>query len=587
MPGSFALGLLNPYGVNDGGVISPSGDQSDTAILYSIDTYTADLCSRTGYQYTVNVVPGAATDTLPTSTDGALAHQLAPAAFGIWSNFGVSATPPTATTRAPHHGAGTGNQGGDFPGVVLIDGLIDRGITPAIYMECVGDAIPANILPASTITVAKDVTVSGGNGTYDSYLKQWAADANTVKCRVAKSLGADNDCAAAGTNGVRNLKNRRKSSFILLRLNQEANLEWAPWMAWTPQDYIDVWRYIHFRLRGIDQGHAAHVRMFYCPYDLFPAKARNYYPGDHFCQFVGFDVYNDEGGADRHLYQDWKTRINPGMEVCRLLPRKGGDGAAPGAAGNTKRKFIIGECGLIGNSWGPPGVPNRKKMVTDGLVALRKRSPKLKGLMYYDIYPMQFDSTSSGSKQAWAEKARNDIFQGRYGAGDTVDSQQASYNGPQPEAGATITSSDDGGMDIAVATYQEGTWTPTLTCATVGDLYVSYSVRIGRYTRIGNRVHIQAFISLAGWLHTTASGIFSISGLPFTGASAGWYGWLAGQAGGWTKAGYTQVMPYIEPNTTTCRWYATGSGQTAMSLDVTDLPSGGLPEFYLNGAYEV
>ena len=63
-----------------------------------------------------------------------------------------------------------------------------------------------------------------------------------------------------------------------------------------------------------------------------------------------------------------------------------------------------------------------------------------------------------------------------------------------------------------VPNYEQGTWTPTALFSTSnGDR--SYSNQVGRYTRIGNLVHIQGFLQFS---ETTANGNFSIGGLPFS-----------------------------------------------------------------------
>lgn len=64
--------------------------------------------------------------------------------------------------------------------------------------------------------------------------------------------------------------------------------------------------------------------------------------------------------------------------------------------------------------------------------------------------------------------------------------------------------------------YEEGTWTPTLTCVTPGDLNVGYSTRTGRYTKIGRMVMLSVEIQASTYTFTTATGALSVSGAPFT-----------------------------------------------------------------------
>lgn len=77
---------------------------------------------------------------------------------------------------------------------------------------------------------------------------------------------------------------------------------------------------------------------------------------------------------------------------------------------------------------------------------------------------------------------------------------------------ATATSVTFGGS--VLNTYTEGTWTPT----DGSGAALSFTVTSAKYTRIGNTVHIQAFLSYP----TTVSGAAAqINGLPFTSNSYG------------------------------------------------------------------
>jgi hypothetical protein len=64
--------------------------------------------------------------------------------------------------------------------------------------------------------------------------------------------------------------------------------------------------------------------------------------------------------------------------------------------------------------------------------------------------------------------------------------------------------------------YEEGTWTPTYQTSGTGFSSITYDTPGGRYTKIGNVVHIQAFISTDGITKGSASGNIQIGGLPFT-----------------------------------------------------------------------
>jgi hypothetical protein len=130
--------------------------------------------------------------------------------------------------------------------------------------------------------------------------------------------------------------------------------------------------------------------------------------------------------------------------------------------------------------------------------------------------------------------------------------------------------------DITLEDYVTGTWTPTLTFATPGDLAVTYSVRDGVYTKIGRLVHIGFNVVTSAFTFTTASGNVSITGLPYTSDSTSnrlFYGHCVWQ--GITKANYTDVAPYIVNGTSALSFAISGSGQAAADVAATDMPTGG------------
>lgn len=125
-------------------------------------------------------------------------------------------------------------------------------------------------------------------------------------------------------------------------------------------------------------------------------------------------------------------------------------------------------------------------------------------------------------------------------------------------------------------TYTEGTWTPTLTFATPGNLAVGYTVQIGFYTRVGNLVTAGFLVTTSSFTHTTASGAVQITGLPFTTANVSnqnVYGPAFWQ--GITKASYTNVMCRIAANSNIIDFGIAGSGQTGTLVAAADMPTGG------------
>jgi len=64
--------------------------------------------------------------------------------------------------------------------------------------------------------------------------------------------------------------------------------------------------------------------------------------------------------------------------------------------------------------------------------------------------------------------------------------------------------------------YEEGTWTPTAIFS-VSNGNLAYASQVGRYTKVGRIVSLQGYLQFG---ETTASGNFSIGGLPFAASTA-------------------------------------------------------------------
>jgi hypothetical protein len=126
--------------------------------------------------------------------------------------------------------------------------------------------------------------------------------------------------------------------------------------------------------------------------------------------------------------------------------------------------------------------------------------------------------------------------------------------------------------------YEEGTWTPTFTFVTPGNLSVTYSVRTGVYTKIGRLVAANWVVASSAFTHTTASGNASISGFPFTSAnvaSQNSYGLIT--PGGINKAGgYTDTFHALLANSSATNIFAgSPTGVANAFVTATDMPTGG------------
>lgn len=125
--------------------------------------------------------------------------------------------------------------------------------------------------------------------------------------------------------------------------------------------------------------------------------------------------------------------------------------------------------------------------------------------------------------------------------------------------------------------YEEGTFTPVLTFETPGDLSVAYTNQVARYTRIGNRVHVQIDILTSTFTHSTASGNLKITGMPAgitphaTGAR--WPGAI--DFSGITKATYTNFVLVAIASDASLYVSAGGSGVARSLVAAADVPTGG------------
>ena len=123
---------------------------------------------------------------------------------------------------------------------------------------------------------------------------------------------------------------------------------------------------------------------------------------------------------------------------------------------------------------------------------------------------------------------------------------------------------------------RKGVWTPVLTFVTPGDLAVAYSTQIGEWY-LENGV-LRAFFAVVAstFTHTTASGAFRVSGLPYaakTSTGMIWSGSLS-RMQGVTKVGYTHFGPNVVSAASDIPIIGSGSAEALAALGVADLPTG-------------
>lgn len=119
-------------------------------------------------------------------------------------------------------------------------------------------------------------------------------------------------------------------------------------------------------------------------------------------------------------------------------------------------------------------------------------------------------------------------------------------------------------------------WTPVLTFATPGNLSVTYGTQVGRVTALDDVVIAHFAITTTGFTHTTASGDAEITGLSLISLNV--TGLVSNGAMGWagiTKAGYTDVVARVPPNSSSIKMLASGSGVASSFVSAADMPTGG------------
>jgi hypothetical protein len=124
--------------------------------------------------------------------------------------------------------------------------------------------------------------------------------------------------------------------------------------------------------------------------------------------------------------------------------------------------------------------------------------------------------------------------------------------------------------------YEEGTWTPTFTFGTPGDLAKTFSLQNAYYTKIGRMVSVSFALVTSAFTHTTASGNLLITGLPFAAVNdANYRAYAPLLFQGITKAGYTQIMAEMNGNTSQFFVQACASASNVSNVTAANMPTGG------------
>ena len=122
-----------------------------------------------------------------------------------------------------------------------------------------------------------------------------------------------------------------------------------------------------------------------------------------------------------------------------------------------------------------------------------------------------------------------------------------------------------------------GTFTPTVTFSTPGDLAVTYTEQTGQYTKIGDMVYLSIRIWTNTFTYTTSSGTFRVAGIPFTAAGNNVYYYfnLVTDGSGYTwPATTTQVKARMGVGDTFLILKGLGPAPGTDSFTITEVPTG-------------
>ena len=126
--------------------------------------------------------------------------------------------------------------------------------------------------------------------------------------------------------------------------------------------------------------------------------------------------------------------------------------------------------------------------------------------------------------------------------------------------------------------YEEGTWIPTITFETPGDLSVAYHANTNAtYTKVGRLVTISFYVRTTTFSHSTASGDLRILGIPFTPRT---YTGMKSEGGttyyGLNKSGFTQATVLVNSASSVITMSAVGiAGSSISTVNANDAPGVG------------
>lgn len=138
--------------------------------------------------------------------------------------------------------------------------------------------------------------------------------------------------------------------------------------------------------------------------------------------------------------------------------------------------------------------------------------------------------------------------------------------------------------------YVSGTFTPTVTFATPGDVSVAYTQQIGSYFRVGNAITFAVQLVFAA-TYTTASGNFRVAGLPVAASATApnarlLAAWVTGTTPTW-PAGTTYLSGASQQSQSYFQIVGYGSAIGAANFGTAQIVSGTTYTLVVAGTYYV
>ena len=226
-----------------------------------------------------------------------------------------------------------------------------------------------------------------------------------------------------------------------------------------------------------------------------------------------------------------KLHVVGDIRIEDTSPRLGFHDSNAGSLGNTSggfetfdssgnRSIFVGSVDAGGHCLIGTNNTERLRVTTSGDVGIGTTSPREK-LHVSGSGDMKIELETTGNDNVGLEfksSASNFIIQGGNAAGNGlrfVDIQGSSNERMRILSSGGLTFNGDTAAANALDDYEEGTWTPVFG-STGGDFTsITYSLQVGNYTKIGNRVYFECRLQKSAHTLGTASGGLLVSGLPY------------------------------------------------------------------------